>query len=321
MKHIFIVNPHAGAENCESYVRRSIAPFEASSDIIVHVKQQVGDSYDTVRRYRADYPDEELRFYACGGDGTLREVAIACIGVENVSFTSFACGSGNDYVKYYGGPDNFRNVRRLLEGTPVPIDMMRVHGNQPNPQGKNFDHDGDTCTTWAMNATHFGLDSRVAAIMTRIRRFPLIGKKMAYPSGVVVGFITAMRNKCTVYADGKQLNTGKITLCTACNGTHVGGSYNCAPRSKNDDGLLEVCLIKPMVPRLRFLPFMNIYKRGEHLDNPRLDRLITYCRATTLTIDGPEGFCISLDGEIFHSTHIEVENIHQAVRFIRPSEQ
>ena len=319
MKHIFIVNPYAGAENCETYVRQSVAPYQSTYDITVHVKSQVGDSYYTVRRFRADYPDEELRFYACGGDGTLREVAIACIGVENVSFTSFACGSGNDYVKYYGGPDNFRDVHRLLEGTPVPIDMMHVRGNEPNPEVKNLDHDDDSCTTWAMNATHFGLDSHVAYVMSRIRRVPLIGKKMAYPTGVLVGFITGMRNKCTVYADGEQLNSRPITLCTACNGTHVGGSYFCAPRSINDDGLLEVCVVRTIVPRVRFLFLMGIYQQGNHLVDPRFKPLITYRRASTLTVDGPKGFYISLDGEIFHSTHIEVENVRQAVRFIRPA--
>jgi diacylglycerol kinase (ATP) len=305
MKHIFIVNPHAGTENCESFVRQSVAPFEDNHDITVHIKSQIGDSYDTVRHFRTDYPDEELRFYACGGDGTLREVAIACIGVENVSFTSFACGSGNDYVKYYGGPNHFRDVQRLLEGKVVPIDIMYVHGNQPNPHSKNLDRNEDTCTTWAMNATHFGLDSRVAATMARIRRVPLIGKKMAYPTGIAVGFLTAMRNKCTVYADGEQLNKGSILLGTACNGSHVGGGYNCAPRSCNDDGLLEVCLVSPVIPRIRALSLMNYYKRGEHLDNPRFTHLVTYRRATNLTIKGPKGFYISL--------------IRHAVRFIRPT--
>ena len=321
MKHIFIVNPHAGPTSCEAFVRQSVQPYTDRYNIDIYVKQYVGDSYNTVRRYRDDNPGEELRFYACGGDGTLREVAIACIGVDDVAFTSFACGSGNDYVKYYGGPDNFRDIGRLLEGTPVPIDMMHVRGNQPGASCKNYDRDDDARTTWAMNATHFGLDSRVASIMTRIRRVPLIGKKAAYPTGVLVGFLTAMRNRCTVYADGVQLNTGKILLCTACNGSHVGGSYHCAPRSQNDDGLLEVCLVRPLFPRVRFLGLMNIYKRGEHLDDPRISKHITYCRATTLTIDGPKGFYISLDGEIFHSTHTEVVNHRHAVQFIKPKER
>ena len=315
MKHIFIVNPHAGARSCETEVRNALKPFDGQKDIDIYVKQQKGDSYEVVRRYRSQYPKGPLRFYACGGDGTLRELAIACVGVKDVSFTAYALGSGNDYVKYYGGADKFRDVTRLMEGTPTPIDMMRV-----TAKGRE---------TWAMNATHFGLDAKVAATMDKLRRVPLIGKRMAYPTAVVWGFLTAMKNECTVWADGKRISGktdepegqqhdfDKILLCTASNGTHVGGSYCCAPRSHNDDGLLEVCLVRPL-GRLKFLSMMNGYKLGTHLDDPKFAPYITYLRARTLTIAGPKGFCISLDGETFLGTHIEVENIPQALTFVKP---
>ena len=318
MKHIFIVNPYAGPESCEPFVRQSLEPFRSSYDIEIFVKQQVGDSYDTVRRFRATYPDEELRFYACGGDGTLREVAIACVGVENVAFTSYACGSGNDYVKYYGGPKAFRDVRRLLEGTPVFIDMMKVTGDNNTATDRNYDGDANANTTWAMNATHFGLDARVARTMDKVRRVPLIGKKMAYPTAVLWGFLTGMKNECTVWADGEQLNDKKMLLCTVADGIYVGGSYYCAPNSKNDDGLLEVCLVRP-VSRLKFIRLMNVYKEGRHLSDDRYNSIITYRQARHVTIEGPEGFCVSLDGELFYSRHIEVDNINHAVRFIKPS--
>jgi len=331
MKHIFIVNPHAGAHSCEAAVREALRLFDGQVDYDIYVKQWRGDSHDVVRRYRADCPDEPLRFYACGGDGTLRELAIACIGIERVAFTAFAHGSGNDYVKYYGGPDQFRDVARLIHGAETPIDMMKVNTSSD--------------VTWAMNATHFGLDARVAAAMDSLRRVPLIGKSMAYPTGVAWGFLTGMNNPCTVWADGQRISLSpappkgretkksfpsgedlgearsydRILLCTAANGTHVGGSYCCAPRSQNDDGLMEVCLVRPL-PRLKFLRLMDGYKRGTHLDDPRFAPHITYCRARTLTIEGPEGFCVSLDGELLHATHIEVENIPHAVTFIKPAE-
>ena len=312
MKHIFIVNPHAGARSCEALVREALQAYDGVVDYEIYVKQHRGDSHEVVRCYRADYPEEQLRFYACGGDGTLREVAIACIGVENVAFTAFAQGSGNDYVKYYGGPDEFRNVGRLLRGTPTPIDMMRVKspGN---------------VETWAMNATHFGLDAKVARTMHRLRRVPLIGKGMAYPTAVAWGFLTGMKNKCSVWADGERISGSggnafdSILLCTAANGTHVGGSYCCAPNSRNDDGLMEVCLVRPL-SRLRFLRMMNGYKQGTHLDDPKFKPYITYVRARRMTIEGPEGFGISLDGEIYPATHIEVENIPHAVDIIRPEQ-
>ena len=310
MKHIFIVNPHAGAKSCEALVRDALRAYDGKVDYEIYVKQRRGDSYQVVRHFRASYPEEELRFYACGGDGTLREVAIACIGVEGVAFTSFAQGSGNDYVKYYGGPDEFRDVGRLLRGTVTPIDMMKVRSE-------------DEEVTWAMNATHFGLDAKVAQTMHRLRRLPLIGKGMAYPTAVAWGFLTGMKNKCIVWADGERIsgNNDKafdyILLCTAANGTHVGGSYCCAPNSRNNDGLMEVCLVRPL-SRLRFLRMMNGYKQGTHLNDPMFKPYITYVRAQHITIDGPEGFCVSLDGEILPATHIEVENIQHAVKFIVP---
>lgn len=310
MKHIFIVNPHAGARSCETLVREALREYDGVIDYEIYVKQHRGDSHEVVRRYREEWPGEKLRFYACGGDGTLREVAIACIGVEDVAFTSFAQGSGNDYVKYYGGPDEFRDVGRLIRGSETPIDMMRVR-----IEGEEV--------TWAMNATHFGLDAKVARTMHRLRRVPVIGKSMAYPTAVAWGFLTGMKNKCTVWADGERISgDGKeafdgILLCTAANGTHVGGSYCCAPRSKNDDGLMEVCLVKPL-GRLRFLSMMNGYKRGTHLDDPRFSPYITYVQARTLTINGPDGFCISLDGETVEGSHFEVENIAHALTFVKP---
>ncbi len=330
MKHIFIVNPHAGAKSCEALVREALKPYDGQMDYDIYMKQHKGDSHEVVRRYRAEYPSEPLRFYACGGDGTLREVAIACIGVEGVAFTAFAQGSGNDYVKYYGGPDEFRDVGRLLRGIETPIDMMRVKSITQRTKSEAQPAAPQEELTWAMNATHFGLDARVASTIDALRRKPFIGKSMAYPTGVAWGFLTGMRNKCNVWADGVRISSpnpnpsheggevlDKILLCTAANGSHVGGSYCCAPRSQNDDGLLEVCLVRPLA-RVKFLGLMNDYKRGLHLDNPKFAPHITYLRARTLTIEGPKGFCVSLDGEVLHATHIEVENIQHAVTFVKP---
>jgi len=312
MKHIFIVNPHAGTRSCETLVRQSLRPFDGTIDYDIYIKRYKGDSREVVRRYRSAFPDEELRFYACGGDGTLREVAIACIGIEDVAFTAFAQGSGNDYVKYYGGADKFRDISRLLSGTRTPIDLMNVTCTSSDAAPASL-----STETWAMNATHFGLDAKVAVAMNKLRRVPLIGKGLAYPTAVLWGFLTAMRNRCEVWADGVKLSDKAILLCTAANGSHVGGSYNCAPRSLNDDGLMEVCLVKPL-PRLSFLRMMDDYKLGRHIENPRFAPYITYCRARTLTIEGPEGFCISLDGEIVYGTHFEVVNKQHAVQFIKP---
>ena len=207
-------------------------------------------------------------------------------------------GSGNDYVKYFGA-DSFTNVRDVIHGEEKEVDIMRVNEK------------------YALNSTHFGLDSVVAKAMNKLRRNVLFGKKRAYPFAVVWGFLFGMRTKCTVYADGERLNDGDILLCTVSNGKYVGGSYFNAPNSLNDDGLLEVCLVKP-VPRLRFVGLVKYYVSGTHLNNPKFENIVVYRQARNVVIEGPKGFCVSIDGEIYESQHIEVENLERKIRFAVP---
>lgn len=300
MKHIFIVNTVAGEHSCLNEVKKAIANENEVIDYELFTPDSATDNVSKIKSYLEAHPDEEVRFYACGGDGTLNKVASGIYGYPNASLAVLAYGSGNDYIKYYADLKAFRNVENAMHGTEKRIDIMQVNGR------------------FAINATHFGLDSVVAKVMHKIRRYPIIGGKMCYPIAVLRAFLTGMRTKCTVYADGEKLNEGKICLCTIANGKYVGGSYKCAPRSLNDDGWLEVCLIKP-VSRIKFALLKKSYTHGTHLDNPKFEKYIVYRRAKQVVIEGGKGFCVSLDGEILQGERIVVENKQQAIRFVVPT--
>lgn len=300
MKHIFIVNTVAGEHSCLEEVKKAIANESEAIDYELFTPNSAKDNVSQIKEYLEAHPDEEVRFYACGGDGTLNKVASGIYGYPNASLAVLAYGSGNDYIKYYADLKAFRNVENAMHGTEKRIDIMQVNGR------------------FAINATHFGLDSVVAKVMHKIRRYPIIGGKMCYPIAVLRAFLTGMRTKCTVYADGEKLNDGKICLCTIANGKYVGGSYKCAPRSLNDDGWLEVCLIKP-ISRIKFALLKKYYTNGTHLDNPKFKDIIVYRRAKQVVIEGGKGFCVSLDGEILQGKRIVVENKRQAIRFVVPA--
>jgi diacylglycerol kinase (ATP) len=117
--------------------------------------------------------------------------------------------------------------------------------------------------------------------------------------------------------DGELINDGDILLCTVANGEYVGGSYRCAPRSRQDDGLAEICLVTP-VSRLRFLRLMNAYKAGTHLDDPRFDPMVRYRRGKVIQVTGKPGFIVSLDGEIAEGTSFRVEVVPGGLRFAAP---
>lgn len=301
MKHIFIVNNDAGEKSCLDIVKESIAKCDDTIDYEIYAPHSSGDSINFIKDYLENHPDEEVRFYACGGDGTINKVATGIVGFSNASMTALPFGTGNDYVKYFGSAEKFKNISSVIHGEERLVDIMKVNEK------------------YALNSTHFGLDSVVAKAMNKLRRNIIFGKKRAYPFAVVWGFIAGMRNKCIVYADGEQLNTSDILLCTVSNGKYVGGSYFNAPNSLNDDGLLEVCLVKP-VARLRFLGLIKYYVAGTHIGNPKFKDIVVYRQAKKVTIEGPEGFCVSIDGEIYKNSHVEIENLEKKIRFVVPRE-
>lgn len=299
MKHVFVINPAAGRANAFDAIKSALNELNTSLDYELYQTRGQGDATAFVRAYCQKYADP-VRFYACGGDGTLNEVVNGAYGFAQASVACYPSGSGNDFVKYYGGKEAFLNLAELTEAPEEYIDLIRV---------------GDR---YAINAAHFGFDSCVAKTMMRVRRKKLIGGKRAYATGVLMGLLCAMRNACRVSVDGELLNPrGYLLLCTIANGQYVGGSYRCAPRSLNNDGMLEICLIRP-ISHFTFLRLMKDYERGLHLDNPVFDRYIEYRRGHSVTVEAPEGFVYSFDGELIEQNRFTVETVERAIRFAVP---
>ncbi len=259
------------------------------------------DATRFVKEWCGEHPADAVRFYACGGDGTANEVAKGVLGQKNASFTIYPCGSGNDFVKYYGGKERFLNLENLINGTEHTIDGILAN-----------DHLG-------INTVSFGFDSAVCKLMNRIKRVPIIGGKMAYYSAVLCCLFYAMHTKCTVKADGEVIAAKEILLCTAANGQYVGGSFRCAPRARNDDGLLEVCSVRP-ISILRVPELIGDYAKGTHLDKKKFQKIVAYRRSRKVEVTANGAFWVSVDGELFDLNPLTIEILPGALRFAVPAE-
>ena len=297
MKYVFIVNPHAGAQDPTAKLKAAIDALGEKDDCELYITKAPGDATVYVGQWCDAHPGESVRFIACGGDGTINEVFSGVAGRENVSVTCYPCGSGNDFVKVFGGAEKYLDVPALIHAADQPLDLLKV---------------GDR---WSNNVVNFGFDTTVAITINAEREKTGHGNKNAYTKGVVKALLTAMKNKFTVIADGETLNPeGKALLCTVANGQYVGGSFKCAPRAKTDDGLIEVCLIRP-ISRLRFVKVLKPYTNGEHLDSADMQDIVVYRQAKKVEVIAPEGFAYSLDGEIVYESHFTVEIVPGAVQF------
>lgn len=299
MQYIFVVNPCAGQNDTVKMIRQTISVLPQKNDCSIYITKSIGDARQFVKLTCETEKEQNLRFIACGGDGTINEVFSGVMGYPNVSVSCYPSGSGNDFVKVFG-TEKFKDVEKLLTAPVQKIDVIKVG------------------THYSFNVVDFGFDTAVAIQINEKRKKTGHGNKNAYKKGIFKAFIKNMNNKCTVTADGQVLNPdGHLLLATVANGKYVGGSFHCAPRAKIDDGLLEVCLIKP-ISRLRFFKILVPYTNGKHLDREDMRDVIIYRQAKKIEVSAPEGFAYSLDGEIIYDNHFTIEIIPSALQFACP---
>ena len=80
MKHLFIINPAAGKYDHTEELKTKIRTVCDSRGLVFEIKvsEQPGDC--TAFTKEAAASGEEMRVYACGGDGTLNEVVCGAAG-------------------------------------------------------------------------------------------------------------------------------------------------------------------------------------------------------------------------------------------------
>src|SRR5665647_2515123 len=98
MKHVFIINPAAGKGRQACELKPKIEKYcdENSLDCIIHVTSAAYEAIGFVRELAKT--GEHMRFYACGGDGTLYEVVNGAFGYPNAEVAVMPLGSGNDFI-------------------------------------------------------------------------------------------------------------------------------------------------------------------------------------------------------------------------------
>ncbi|MBR5231148.1 MAG: YegS/Rv2252/BmrU family lipid kinase [Clostridia bacterium] len=298
MRHYFIVNPTSGPSDCTPVVQKALEGFKGQFEYEIYVTQAAGDATRFVREKCASC-DEPMRFYACGGDGTLNEVVNGAALHSHAAVGCFPCGSGNDFIKYFGGKKHFSDIGAVLAGQEKPVDLMRVNDK------------------YCINVANAGFESKVADRMARFRRFSFFTSQRAYYPAIVMTLFDGMHNKCRIIADGEKIFDGDMILCTMANGEYEGGSFRAAPRASVEDGLIEVCAVKSL-SILKVPKAIGIYQKGGHLDSDYLLPYITYRRARKVTIESDGEFIMALDGEIHSAERFDIEMIPGGVNFIVP---
>ena len=295
MKHIFIINPAAGKRDRTEEYTEIIEKIcsEKGLDYQIRVSEAPGDC-TRIAREVAD-SGEEVRLYACGGDGTLNEVAAGAAGRDNVAVTVFAGGSGNDFIKVFSDPEAFSDLERLLDCQEATFDLIRCNDD------------------YSVNICSVGLDARIGTSVARYKRLPLLNGFQAYVLSTIVNVLKCISEHYVVEVAGEVIDAKQTFVCV-CNGRYYGGGFNPMPDADPGDGALDVLLVKK-VNIFQVMSIIGKFKNGRYKELPHLMRHI---RTNRVRIHCDKVTAVNLDGELRLSQDADIRLAEEKLRFFYP---
>lgn len=243
-KIAFIINPKSGTNSkaaLPDLIRKTIS--EEKFDVTIVKTEYAGHGRELARRFVEEHFDYVI---ACGGDGTMNEVASELTETETC-FGIVPFGSGNGLARHLSISMVPQKALRQINKHIV----KRIDYGMANDK-KFF----CTCGT--------GFDAHVS------HRFAVQGKR---------GFLTYLKTICSEFIKYKPyVYTLKSTsfrisqqafLVTFANASQYGNNAFIAPQASTSDGLIDVCILKPFsvfaIPLLALRLFRKEIDKSKHI--------------------------------------------------------
>lgn len=265
-KALFIINPISGGkkkdgvpELIEKHLDTNLLePVIVFSDGVAHATQiakEAAGKFGTV--------------VAVGGDGTVNEIASAIVGSETaLGIVPF--GSGNGLSRFLHVPmDTRKAIENLTAGKVVTIDSGRLNG-QP-----------------FFNMAGMGFDAHISEVFSH-------NKKRGFISYIKTALKEVANYKPQMYQleiDGKPYEKEAFMLSFA-NSSQYGNDAHISPNASVQDGLLDVCVIKPF-PLWRFIE-LSIRMMTKTTDSSKYVEII---KGSHISVKRSEPGPYHLDGE------------------------
>ena len=248
------------------------------------------------------------RILVAGGDGSVSEAvngifAQRSVAPDAVLLALLPLGTGNDWARGPGPtPDYDGALRSIVDGVASEKDRQRRH----DVGVIEFPATGKI--RYFINVAGGGFDAAVIERMPS-RRFG----RLAYLLGLLRALAAYRPLSLNLSIDGRN-EAAQAFVFFACIGRYCGGGMLVAPRSRPDDGLLDLTLIRHM-SRWRVLLSLPRLFDGSLERHPK----VSVWRAGSTVIEAPAGTAIEADGELVGHAPATLTVRRQALRIVAPT--
>jgi diacylglycerol kinase (ATP) len=237
---------------------------------------------------------------ACGGDGTIQEVAhaLACLANGNPNSAPALglapAGRCNDFARALGITCDPRLIASVLaENHTTPVDLGRANG-------RHF------CTVATV-----GIDAEISRFVDEMN-MPLTGTP-AYLYGAIRVLMRYRPRGLRLEGDFGVIDE-PVFLASTANTSSYGGAVPIAPGASPTDGRLDLCVIRFM-SRLRALAMIPSVLRGRHINRPD----VRFLQTARVVITAAEPLELWADGEHIATTPATIDVVPAAIRVATPS--
>ncbi len=297
MKHLFILNPLAGKKGAAKEFVEQIRNQLVDKEVEIAYTEYAGHAEEIARAAAAS--GEDVRIYACGGDGTMNEVVCGAAGYDNAAITSVPRGTGNDFLKVFGPNyrEAFSDLLALADGPQTAFDVMDCNGKL------------------GLGVICAGVDARIAEDVHKYKRLPIIGGMGAYILALIENVLfKGISRPATVHVEGQTISGGTTIICV-CNGRYYGGGFMPVGDAMPDDGVLDM-LVVPKVSLLTFARLVGAYAKGRYREFPNL---IQHFHTQEIAFESSEEIVTVVDGQIMREKSCRVCLSDKKINFFYPS--
>ena len=328
---ILIANPISGKGNAKNVAEQAYTALTESG----YQGQLVFTSASgDAMRFAREAVSDGIRFViACGGDGTLHEVVNGIATVPEVTLGILPCGRGNDFAAAIGVPlKPEAAIATLLSGTPIRVDLgCCYHSGQqssvnPNDVAANEMKGGSTEECFNVQTALTEPQGKTKKYFTTIatcgydtevsrraaKGTPLFAGTASYAYAAVETLF--YYEPPVVHLEGDfGIYEGTLLLAATGITNRYGGGFQIVPNACIDDGLFDVCIIRP-VSALTVLRLLVTLFWGGHVSHPA----VSMHQTRSLTIETDTPLLLYADGEPMCETPATIEIIKEGLVVMSP---
>lgn len=277
MLHIFIVNPYAGKKTFADDLRSKLEKIDNLNYFVFNTRY-AGNEIDIIHMIQDTFAGERIRYYCCGGSGTMHNIMNGFDHLSDVEIAWYPCGATNDFLKLFGEQQAlFHSIDALIDGVVMPVDYIQTS------QGV------------AINSVSVGLDS---IALQKKEQYKLINS-FSETAPLNIGIVYALAFSKTVEYEivvNNEFITNSVSELFFGNGNIMGGNLHFFEDAELNSGIGQYRVISET--GIRAMKILNGGLRKKNFE--MLDANSKHGESTFIRIRRKDGasFVVNQDGEL-----------------------